>query len=425
MKIRFSRIPATLALMMLVTSVVAETVTLRAARLLDVDSGRLLSPAVVVVEDGLIAAAGDGSTPVGGTVMDLGDVTLLPGLIDMHTHLTGDLEGDWIHRKVSESALDKALRGVGNARRTLWAGFTTVRDLGGAEFADVALARAIARGEFEGPEIFPVGNSLGITGGHCDVTGFAPGVRERDYRNGIADGADEVVKAVRYQVKHGAKIIKFCATAGVLSFEGPVGAQQFSDEEMRAIVAEAARHDIRVAAHAHGSEGILAAVRAGVDSIEHGSMLSEEIIREMKKRGTWLVPTTHLADAIDMEALPPPIRAKAEYVLPLAQESLRMAIAAGVKVAFGTDAAVIPHGDNAKEFAALVARGMQPIDAIRAATVNAAELLGVADRGRLAAGLRADIVAVTGNPLDDIRRMEAVVFVMKGGAVARSPATAH
>jgi imidazolonepropionase-like amidohydrolase len=201
----------------------------------------------------------------------------------------------------------------------------------------------------------------------------------------------------------------------VLSFEGPVGAQQFSEEEMRAVVEEAARHGMKVAAHAHGSDGILAAVRAGVTSIEHGSMLTDEIIQEMIDRNTYLVPTTYLTDAIDLAQLPPPIREKAEYILPLAQESLRKAIAAGVPIAFGTDAAVIPHGTNAREFAAMVDRGMRPVDAIRSATLNASALLGADDRGRLAEGLRADIVAVSGDPLVDIQVLEAVEFVMKAG----------
>jgi imidazolonepropionase-like amidohydrolase len=233
----------------------------------------------------------------------------------------------------------------------------------------------------------------------------------------VADGVDEVVKAVRYQIKHGARVIKVCVTAGVLSFEGPVGAQQYGPDELEAIVAEAARHGIKVAGHAHGSDGILAAVRAGFDSIEHGSMLTDEILGEMKQRGTYLVPTTYLAGAIDMEVLPPPIRAKAESVIPVAVESVRRAVAAGVPIAFGTDAAVIPHGTNAHEFAALVERGMTPLQALQSATLNAADLLGVTDRGRLAPGLLADIVAVPGNPLDDISVMQQVRFVMKAGTV--------
>ena len=297
------------------------------------------------------------------------------------------------------------------------AGFTTVRDLGSTGFADVSLMKAIDQGFVEGPRIFPAGHSLGITGGHCDVTGYAPGVRELGFEEGVADGVDEVVKAARYQIKHGAKVIKICATAGVLSFEGPVGAQQFSEDEMRAIVEEAARHGLKVAAHAHGTEGIMAAVRAGVASIDHGSVLTDGAIALMKERGTYLVPTTHLADAIALDDLPPVIRAKAEQIIPLMKESLRRAIAAGVPIAFGTDAAVIPHGDNGKEFAAMVDRGMSLVEALRSATVHAADLLDVSDRGRVEAGLLADLIAVPGDPTRDIRAMESVVFVMKGGRI--------
>jgi imidazolonepropionase-like amidohydrolase len=395
---------------------VAQALILRADRMLDVETGQMIRPAVVVVEGRLIAAINPETTPQ-GEVIDLGDVTLLPGLMDLHTHLTGDLEGDWVNRAVRETPADAALRGARNARRTLMAGFTTVRDLGDGGFAAISLMKAVDAGFVPGPHIFSSGHALGVTGGHCDVTGYAPGVQEFDYRSGVADGVDEVVKAVRYQIKHGARVIKVCVTAGVLSFEGPVGAQQYGPDELEAIVAEAARHGIKVAGHAHGSDGILAAVRAGFDSIEHGSMLTDEILGEMKQRGTYLVPTTYLAGAIDMEVLPPPIRAKAESVIPVAVESVRRAVAAGVPIAFGTDAAVIPHGTNAHEFAALVERGMTPLQALQSATLNAADLLGVTDRGRLAPGLLADIVAVPGNPLDDISVMQQVRFVMKAGTV--------
>jgi len=292
-----------------------------------------------------------------------------------------------------------------------------VRDLGAGDFADIALMRAIDGGLIQGPRMVPAGHAIGVTGGHADVTGYRPGVLEQSPESGIADGADECLAAVRYQVKHGAKVIKICATAGVLSFEGPVGAQQLSDEEMRTIVEEAARHGLKVAAHAHGAEGILAAVRAGVASIEHGSELTGEILSEMKARGTYLVPTSHLADVIDYDNLPPPIRRKAEYILPRARVSLRSAIQSGVKIAFGTDAAVFPHGDNAKEFAVYVKLGMSPIDAIRTATVNSADLLGVDDRGVIAEGKLADLIAVEGNPLEDVTVLQRPRFVMKGGQV--------
>jgi imidazolonepropionase-like amidohydrolase len=389
--------------------------------MLDVERGTMVHDVAVTVEGGHIVAIGHGLPAEGLTVIDLGDVTLLPGLMDAHTHLGYDLEGDWVNRPVKETPADIALRAARNARLTLHAGFTTVRDVGSGGFADVALMRAIDRGFVEGPHVIPAGHALGITGGHCDLTGFAPGIAETGPEQGIADGPQGVLRALRYQVKHGAHVIKFCATAGVLSFEGPVGAQQFSDEEMRTIVEEATRHGLKVAAHAHGTEGIKAAVRAGVSSIDHGSMLDDEAVRLMLEHGTYLVPTSYLASVIDMDALPPPIRTKAEFVLPRARESLGKAIASGVKIAYGTDAGVFPHGENGKEFAVLVERGMTPIEAIRTATVYAADLLDVADRGRIAEGMRADLIAVRGDPLDDVRVLEDVVFVMKSGTVYRRP----
>jgi imidazolonepropionase-like amidohydrolase len=394
---------------------------LRAARMLDVESGRMLADVTLLVEGERILAVNPVAIPDGAAVIELGDRTLLPGLIDCHTHLCSDIAGEWVHREVTETAADAALRGVKNARLTLHGGFTTVRDVGAGGFADVSLAKAIDAGLVEGPRVIPAGHAIGITGGHADTTGYAPGIRERGIEEGIADGVDEVVAAVRYQIKHGAKVIKTCATAGVLSFEGPVGAQQYSDAELRALVEEAHRHGVKVAAHAHGLEGIKAAVRAGVDSIEHGSELDDETFALMKEHGTFLVPTTHLADAIDLAALPPPLRAKAEHILPRAKASLRRAIAAGVRIANGSDAAVYPHGDNAAELVALVERGMTPLQALRAATLEACALIGVDDRGTLAPGKLADVIAVPGDPLADVGVLRRVDFVMKGGAVAKRP----
>jgi imidazolonepropionase-like amidohydrolase len=393
-------------------------VVIRAARWLDVAAGQIRMPAAVAVQDGRIASVG-GTVPAGATSIDLGDVTLMPGLLDAHTHLTADIQGDWVTRSVRELPADAALRGARNAKRTLDAGFTTVRDVGAGGFADVSLMKAIDSGMVPGPRIIPAAHALGITGGHCDETGWAPGILEGGPERGIVDGIDAALRAVRYQVKHGAKVIKICATAGVLSFDATVGAQQLSDEEMQAVVAEAGRHGLKVAAHAHGSAGILAAVRAGVSSIEHGSMLTDEIIALMKKRGTYLVPTAYLITALPMDSLPPPIAAKAREVIPLAQESHRQAIKAGVKIAFGTDAGVYPHGDNAKEFAVYVGYGMTPLDAIRTSTTAAADLLGVTDRGVIATGRLADLIAVPGDPLKDVKVLEQVSFVMKGGIVVR------
>lgn len=400
-------------------------VVVKAARMLDVEAGRLVEDAVVVVEGERIVAVHSGvlpgPLPAGARVIDLGDRTLLPGLMDLHVHLTHQLEPGFVYRAVTDTPADAAFRAAANARKTLRAGFTTVRDVGSGGFVDVALAKAVEKGLVEGPRVVPVGHALGITGGHCDVTGFAPGVVETGPEEGIVDGPWEAVEAVRYQIKHGARWIKVCATAGVLSFEGPVGAQQLADEELRAIVEEAARHGVKVAAHAHGTEGILAAVRAGVASIEHGSMLTDEVLALMKEKGTYLVPTTYLADAIDLEVLPPPIRAKAEEVLPVAKESVRRAIRAGVPIAFGTDAGVYPHGDNGKELATLVERGMSPLEALRTATVHAADLLGVDDRGVIEPGRLADLIAVAGDPLAEIGAMERVELVMKGGKVFVAP----
>jgi imidazolonepropionase-like amidohydrolase len=398
-----------------------QPIVLRAARMLDVTTGRIVAHPSLEISAGFIRRVGSGTeaTPANARVIDLGDVTLLPGFIDAHTHLTSNLDAESVIRTVRQTAPERALRGVRNARAMLRTGFTTVRDVGSDNFADIALMRASDQGWIEAPRIIPSGHSIGITGGHCDITGFAPGVRELGPEEGVADGPDAVMRAVRYQLKHGAKVIKVCATAGVLSFEESVGAQQLSDAELAAAVTEARRHGVKVAAHAHGTEGIKAAIRAGVASIDHGSVLDDEAIALMKARGTYLVPTHYLTDAMDLRVLPPIFRAKAESIFPRMRESLSRAIRAGVKIALGTDAAVIPHDQAVREFAIYVRRGMTPLQALQAGTINAADLLGVADRGRIAEGLLADIVAVPGNPLEDITAVERVRFVMKGGAVIR------
>jgi len=394
-------------------------IVLRAARWLDVSAGQVRAPAVVVVQDGRIASVG-GEIPPGARAVDLGDVTLLPGLIDVHTHLTGDIEGDWVTRDVRELPADAALRGARNAKRTLEAGFTTVRNLGAGGFADIALMKAIDSGMVPGPRMIASAHALGITGGHCDVTGWAPGILEGGPEEGIVDGVDAAVRGVRYQIKHGARVIKICATAGVLSFDATVGAQQLSDDEMRAIVEETTRHGLKVAAHAHGTQGILAAVKAGVASIEHGSMLNDEIIALMKKKGTYLVPTAYLLTAMPLNLLPPPIAAKAKQIIPLAQESHRQAVKAGVKIAFGTDTGVSDHGKNAQEFALLVKAGLTPAGAIKAATLDAATLLDrVATVGSIEPGKDADIIAVATSPLNDVTELERVRFVMRRGVVHR------
>jgi imidazolonepropionase-like amidohydrolase len=392
-------------------------VVIRAARMVDVVSGELIRDARVVVEGDRIIAVNPASLPSGARVIDLGDATLLPGFIDAHTHLAGEIGENMLLVPVTESEVDGAYHAVKNGWTTLMAGFTTVRDFGGE--TTVGLGKAVERGEILAPRVVPSRYALGITGGHCDVTGYVPGVLEGDPAHGVANGPWEVVQAVREQIKYGAQVIKTCATAGVLSMEGPVGAQQYTYEELKAMVDEAARHGIRVAAHAHGTEGIKAAVRAGVASIEHGSILDDEAIAMMKERGTWLVPTSYLADRIPLDVLPPLVRRKAETVLPLMRESLRRAIAADVKIALGTDAAVYPHGENAHEFAVYVKLGMTPLAALRAGTLNAADLLDRPDRGVIAEGKLADLVAVPGNPLEDITATERVLFVMLGGRVVK------
>jgi imidazolonepropionase-like amidohydrolase len=392
-----------------------QPIVLRAARMLDVTDGRMLTNAVVVVQGDRIAAVNPSTLPSGHRTIDLGDVTLLPGFIDMHTHLNGEISATSFTEPVTLTSVDGAFAAMANGLKTLNAGFTTVRDLGSD--VTVAMGKAVAKGTVTGPRIISSRNALGVTGGHCDVTGFAPGVLELGPKDGVADGPWEVVQAVRYQIKHGAQVIKTCATAGVLSMEGPVGAQQYSFEELKAMVDEAARHGVKVAAHAHGKDGIKAAVRAGVASIDHGSELDEEAITLMKQHGTYLVPTSYLVDRIDLAVLPPLVRTKAETILPIARESLKRAIAGGVKIAFGTDAGVFPHGENAREFAVYVKQGMTPLEALRSATLYAADLLGKTDRGVIEAARLADLVAVPGDPLRDITATERVSWVMQGGKV--------
>jgi imidazolonepropionase-like amidohydrolase len=409
-------------------AVSAQTTVVRAQRMLDVRSGRIVSPAVVVVTGGMIEAVNPASPPPDAAAIDLGDVTLLPGFIDMHVHILLRDAASYRADILGETGADAVLRSTTSARKMLLAGFTTVRDMAQLHLTPdllaVSMARASDAGWIEAPRIVAAGHAISITGGHIDPemhAGISTSLFHLGPEYGIADGVDEVVKAVRYQIKHGARVIKISATAGVFSVEESAGAQQMTEAEMRAAVEEAARHGLKVAAHAHGTEGILAAVRAGVASIEHGSLINDEAIRLMKERGTYLVPTTALSDTMNLAALPPAVRRKAESILPLARANLRKAALAGVKIALGTDAPLVPFGENAKEFGAMADRGLVPLEALRAGTLNAAELLGVSDRGDLAVGKFADIVAVPGNPLENIHATENVVFVMKGGRVYRRP----
>lgn len=393
---------------------------LKAAAYVDVVAGELVSPAVLVISGDTISAVNPDVEPSDANIIDLGDKVVLPGVMDMHSHVTLDYyTGDhWTTAPVMETAADWALHGVAFGRNMLEVGFTTVRDAGAFPgFPDVALMRAIDRGNVIGPRMFPAGHYLSITGGHCDITGFAPGIMEMGAKQGIADGKAEILKAIRYQAKHGVKVIKVCATAGVFSKGDSPGAQQYSDEELQVIVEESARHGLKVMAHAHGSEGILAAVKAGVASIEHGSMLTPEIVKEMKRRGTFYVPTIHLNDLPLPPETPVWTVKKNEFLKPHVENSFRLAVEQGVNIALGSDAGVMPHADARLEFYAMVKRGMSEKQALQTATINAAKLLGVNDRGQIKSGMLADIIAVNGNPLEDIRVMEKVEFVMKGGEV--------
>ena len=395
--------------------------------MVDVVTGEV-GPGELLTDGERIAAVGPCEVPAGTIELDLGDVTLLPGLMDMEVNL---LMGGPDHESplvaVQDDPVVKTLRGVANARRTLRSGYTTVRTLGlfvqtGGLLLDVDLKKAIDLGWIDGPRIVPAGHAISPTGGHLEPTMFqkiGPGVMPLTVEEGVADGIDQIRRAVRYQIKHGAELIKVCASGGVMSHTGPAGAQQYSSEELAAVAEEAHRAGLKVAAHAHGEDGIRAAIEAGIDCIEHGSLMSDETMALMLERGTFLVPTTYLADGMDVSRAAPELQAKAAEVFPKAKATISKAIDRGVKIACGTDAPAIPHGRNAKELIALVDRGMTPLQAIQSATTMAAELIDKDDRGRLEAGLYADVIAVAGNPLDDIAATEQVRFVMKGGAVFR------
>ena len=379
-----------------------------------------------MVVGGKIESVG-GSAPADATVIDLGDATLLPGFIDAHTHLSMTFDPDYsgaLLGGLSRSAAESAIRATVNARKTLMAGFTTVRDVGSADFIDVGLRNSINAGVIPGPRMLVAVHALGGTGGHCDDSaGFRYGLfnHESGPEDGVINSPDQARYAVRWNIKYGADVIKTCATGGVLSPTDDVDVPQLSQAELDALVTAA--HELRrkTAAHAHGAEGAKRAIRAGIDSIEHGTFLDDEALRMMRERGTYLVPTLSTRAGLTESKFPPLIKAKADMAVKAQDSMVRRALAAGVRIALGTDAAVYPHGDNALEFVLMAADGMTPAQSLRAGTSVASDLLGLSAKiGTLEAGKLADVVAVPGNPFEDIKVTQSVFFVMKDGAVYRN-----
>jgi imidazolonepropionase-like amidohydrolase len=414
-----------------------KTYLLKASRLFDGKADAIVKPGVVVVTDGKIVAAGThAAAPAGAEVIDLGDATLLPGFIDAHTHLTQEATDDWKQDELDElqkTVAERTLDATVNARKTLMAGFTTVRDVGSSDYIDVGLRNAIRSGTIPGPRMLVSTYAIGSTGGHCDDSaGFRPGLfgHESGPAEGVANGANQVRFAVRLAHKYGADVIKTCASGGVLSLTDDVDTPQLTQEELNALVDEAHALRLKAAAHCHGAEAGKRAVRAGIDSLEHGSFLDDEALDMMKTHGTYLVPTL-MALVGEQERiarglyLPPAILAKANAAGASVHTMFQHALAKGVKIGLGTDAAVYPHGRNAEEFHQMVDLGMKPIDALRAGTSSDADLLGLREKlGTLEANKIADVVAVPGDPVEDIRLTEKVFFVMKEGVIYRNDRTA-
>ncbi len=411
----------------------AATQTVDCGRLLDVKSGTWRERVSIVIEDGTVKSVGPmAATPVPGRI-DLSAKSCLPGLIDMHVHLTGETQPvvDAYRDRLTADPADLAFRSVKYAERTLMAGFTTVRDLGAEQALNVSLKRAIAAGAIPGPRMFTAGKSIATAGGHADPTNnlshyLSHAIGTPGPAEGVINSPDEGRQAVRERYKEGADLIKITATGGVLSQAASGQNSQYTEDELKAIVSTAKDYGFRVAAHAHGAEGLKRALRAGVDSIEHGTLMDDDSVALFKKTGGWYVPTISAGRYVANKAKDPNyysalVRPKAAAIGPQLQATFARAYKAGVKIAFGTDAGVFPHGENAKEFGYMVEAGMTPIDAIRAATIHAATLLDQPKRlGMLEPGFAGDIVAVDGDPLRDIKLLEQVKFVMKEGVVYKN-----
>lgn len=406
----------------------AQTTVIQAGALIDVENGTVLKNRYIIIQDGKIVAVGSKADMEAfdktGDVeyIDLSNMTVLPGLSDSHVHLTADAHAHG-YKRLRISTPRSAINGVANARKTLMAGFTTVRNLGAAGFTDIDLMNAIDEGVIPGPRIIPAGHSIGITGGHCD-SNLLP-YEDHEKAGGVADGPWGVRAKVRENVKYGAKVIKFCGTGGVLSKGTKIGAQQFSYEEMKALVDEAHLLGLKVAVHAHGEDGIDTAIRAGVDSVEHASLISDAGIKAAKKNGTYLSMDIYVSDYILSEGEAAGVLeeslAKERIVGKRQRERFQVAVNAGIKLAFGTDSGVYPQGDNGKQFAYMVKWGMTPMQAIQAATIGNADLFGIkSEIGSIRVGKSADIIAVDGDPIKDIRELEDVDFVMKSGVVYKT-----
>jgi imidazolonepropionase-like amidohydrolase len=410
----------------------ARIYVLKAARMFDGKSNALVKPGLVVVSGGRITGVGAAAAiPAGAETIDLGDATLLPGFIDAHTHLTMNYREDYTRAMLDglqKTVPEKAIEATVNARITLLGGFTTVRDVGSSDFLDVGLRNSIDKGIIPGPRMLVCVHAIGATGGHCDETGFRSGVfgKERGPEEGVVNGADQARYAVRLAHKYGATIIKTCATGGVLSLADAVDTPQLTQAELDAIVDEAHALKLKTAAHAHGAEGAKRAIRAGIDSVEHGSFLDDEALDMMKQRGTYYVPTLMAVEGLSEQIakgvpIPPAIKVKAEDAIAHIHQTFQRALAKNIKIGLGTDAAVYPHGRNAEEFHQMVDLGMKPIDALKAGTSADADLLGLSSKiGTLEINKFADVVAVPGDPVANIRQTEHVFFVMKEGVIYKN-----